>query len=146
MTIIGIVMLFDGGSDDAFHSDSITAHHDWHRLSIDRQHGRAHRLGVFRTELEDVTDLHRFENFQCAYVTTRTTLAGSNTAQVSPLIRLYVSFNFHASQVVIVFVRSCGHVAPRFESEVGHNQEFKVSLLCTIPGANATEAPGPGTE
>ena len=31
-------------SNDAFHSDTVAAHHDWHRFSFYCQHRRTHRL------------------------------------------------------------------------------------------------------
>ena len=139
-------MLLDCCGDDAFDADTVTSHDDRHRLTFNRQHGRAHRLRILCAEFEDVTNLHCLENFQCAFVTTRTTLAGNNSAQVGPTIWLDIAFNLNPAQVMVVFIGAGRHVGPVLETKVRDNQELKVSFLRAGFCSDATEAPGAGAE
>ena len=52
-----IVAGLDHRTDQARHADAITAHLRMHVLAVRRGHRGVHRLGIFRTEMEDVADL-----------------------------------------------------------------------------------------
>src|SRR6185369_10174063 len=125
------MILLDCGRDYSFHADAVAAHHNRNWFAILVQHRCTHRLRVFRAELEDMTDLHAFENFKRAGLTVRTSLAGLNCAQFKPLVDRNVSRDLHTAQVMIVFVCPRGHIAPVPQRSVSDNAQLWRSRLCT---------------
>jgi len=75
-------------------------------------------IRILRAEFEDVTDLHRLVDFQLAGVTARQDSPKSPCAG-QPLIDLNVTFDAHAANVMVVFIRAGRHVAAVFQTEVG---------------------------
>ena len=102
-------------------------------FAILRQHRCAHRIGILRAEFEDVTNLHRLENFERAGIAARTGFAGIDRAQVGPLIDLNVALDIDAAKVMVVFVGAGRHVAAALKREVGDDQQilaFASARLC----------------
>src|ERR1041385_4312350 len=109
--------------DNALDADTVAAHDDRHFLAFGSQDPGTHRLGVFGSKFEDVTDLHRFEDFELAAVTTRTGLARFNRAQVRPLVDLDIAFDSHTANVMVILVGARGHVAAAAKSFISDDKD-----------------------
>src|SRR6266571_6229962 len=66
-----VMVLLDGRRDDTFNADAVAAHDNWDFLAVLRQYRLAHRLGILRSQLEEVTDLHRLVNVQHTRIASR---------------------------------------------------------------------------
>src|SRR5260370_31944713 len=137
---IGVVVLLNRGRDNAFHADAVAAHHDGDLFTILCQHSCAHRLGILRSEFEDVPDFHRFVNFQDTRLATRTRFTRRNCPQVSPLIHFDVPFNIDAANMMVVFVGAGRHVAATFQSQVSKDENVLISGARNLLCAAATKA------
>src|SRR5205823_1959155 len=73
---------------------------------------------------KDVTDFHRFENFQCSGVAAWTILARVDCAQIGPLIDFDVALDIDAANVTVVFVGAGGHVATTAQIIVSDNRHL----------------------
>src|ERR1044072_3516710 len=104
------MILFNGGGDDAFHANAVAPHYNGNFLAVLRQHGCAHRFGIFCAELEDVTNLHSLVNFEFAGLATRTAFTVPDASQISPLIGFDVALDVDAAQVMVILVGAGSHV------------------------------------
>jgi prolyl-tRNA synthetase family II len=84
---VGIVVLLDGGGDDARDADAVAAHDHRPELAVVAEVGAAHRLGVLGAEEEDVPDLDAEEALEGASAAARAQVAGGGDAQVGDLQR-----------------------------------------------------------
>src|SRR5207248_4402958 len=127
-----VIVLFDGGGDDALDADSVAAHYDGNLFAVGHQNISAHRFGILRAEFEDMPNLHGRENFQPTGVAARTGFTGVDRAQVGPLIDFDIAFDVHAANVMVVFVRAGCHVAAPFEANVGDDEKIPIrfSRVC----------------
>ena len=103
-------MQFNSRRHDALHTNTIAPHHNGNLLTVLRQDSRAHRRGVFRAELKDMTNLQRLCDFKSALVTLRTAFARTDSSQISPLINLDVALNVYASDMIVVSISTCSHI------------------------------------
>ena len=125
--------LLDGSTDYSFHADAVATHQIGTSFAVLGQHGSAHRVGVFRTEFEDVTNLHSFEYFKRAGFTLRTTFARFHSAQIKPFINLNVPSDVYSPEMVLVFVRASGHVATVFQRGVGNDMQMALTSFSRRP-------------
>src|SRR5678815_3067651 len=129
-------------SNDTFHTNAITSHHDGYFFSILTQNVCAHRYRVLCSKLEDVTNLECFENLKRALAAFRTALSGINRPQVGPLINGDIALKIHAPDVIVVDVCARCHVVSASECYVGDDTDFVSAITCLLFSSNSSETSG----
>src|SRR5690606_3133667 len=104
-----IVVLLDRRSDDPADPDAVATHEHDLRLARIVEHGRAHRLGILRAELEHMADLDAARNRQRAAAIGRG-IAFDDLAQVRDARDARVAFPVRAAVVAVVRIAAAHEI------------------------------------
>ena len=104
-----VMVLFDGGGDDARYADAVAAHDHGHFGAAGVQHARLHGLAVLGAELEDVADFDAALDIErAAAVGTR--IAGLGVAQIGDLGLDGVAAPVHAGQMMAPLIGAADEI------------------------------------
>src|SRR5262249_25421022 len=115
-----VLIKFDCRNHDALNTDAVAAHDNRHTSAIGSQHIGIHTFGIARTEFENMPDFNGFE-----YINRRSTrnaaFACIDSAKARPFIYLNVALDTDASQMVVVLVRTGGHITATLQGFISDN-------------------------
>ena len=138
-----VVVLLDGGGQDALDADAIAAHDGRDFLAVAVEHARAHGFGIFVAELEDVADFDGGIDAQRS-AAVRTAFAGGHAAQVDVGGGLEVSPGRDVLDVIVLFVRAGDQVFAAFESLIDQQDRLVavVQVLGPVDAERSEESGG----
>src|SRR6185369_2134854 len=116
-----VVARLDCGGHCPLDTDAVAAHYYRHFSAVGEEDSRAHAIGVFRSELENVTDFDGLEDVEHASAA-RAGLACLDRTKARPLSYADVAFDRDAAKMVIVFVGARRHIAAALQRVVGNHK------------------------
>ena len=134
-----VVVLFDRGGDNPGHANPVTAHPQDFTAALFVEYLGMHGVAVFRTQLEDVTNLDATFYQQLA-AAVRAGITGDNLANILNPFDAAVALPVHAAQVVPVAVGATNKIrqvpgGPIHDT--GNIQSHRPQRTDTAAGASA---------
>src|SRR5690606_32106924 len=122
---VGIVVLFDGGCDDAADADAVTAHDHCLFAAFLAEYLRAHGLAVLGAELEDVADLDTPSDFQGA-LAVRARIPAHHVADVLDAAWRAVAPPVDTGEMMAVAIGATGEIGEHCSGAVDNGGDGQV--------------------
>src|SRR5690606_16880065 len=122
---VGIVVLVDGGCDDAADADAVTAHDHGLFAAFLAEYLRAHGLAVLGAELEDVANLYAATDFQSA-LAVRARISAHHIADVLDAAGGAVTSPIDTGEMMAVAIGATGEIGEHCSGAVDNGGDGQV--------------------
>jgi hypothetical protein len=127
-----VVILFDGGGEDALDADAVTAHDGRDFFAVAVENASAHGVGILVAEFEDVSDFDGGVDAE-RRATVGAGFSGGNGAEVDVGGGVEVLSGRQMLDVVVLFIGAADEVGAAFEGFVDETGSASLCLRNFLP-------------